>query len=154
MNIGYRKATIIDALQLAQLSWDFQLVGREDLKDTKEEFLKASEKFFEESINLGDWIHFVAEIDNQIVSTVSLKVVKSFPLPGMLKNHWGYLTNVYTKPDFRKKGISTKLINDTLAWSDSHGIKKVILWPRPAAINIYKKFGFSQESEIMEYRKE
>ena len=150
MKIEYRKAKIFDIPQLVQMRWEFQLVGRESFEATKEEFIQFCEKFFQETLKSGDWIHFVAEFEDEVIAHVSLQIIKNIPVPGMPKNYWGYLTNAYTKPTFRKKGIGTRLVENALNWADSNDITKIILWPRDASINIYKNFGFSQESEVME----
>jgi len=150
MKIIYRKAQKTDIPQLAKMRWDFQLVGRESCKDTEKEFDKSCEEFFEEQFDSGSWVHFLAEVNNEIIAHVSLQIIKNIPVPGTLKNYWGYLTNAYTKKEFRKKGIGTNLVKQSLEWADANDLKKIVLWPREASINIYKDLRFSQKSEIME----
>ena len=150
MEIIYRHADKNDIAQLAQNRWDFQLVGREEYQKTEQEYLKFCEKFLTEQFDSNSWIHFVAELEGEIISHVSLQIIENLPIPGRLENRWGYLTNAYTKPNFRRQGLCTNLVKNALDWADKNDLKKVILWPRETSIAIYKKFGFSQEGAVME----
>ena len=150
MQIQYRQAKISDISSLSQMRWDFQIVGRENFLDIKEEFKKSCEEFLENSFKSGNWLHFIAEYQEEIIAHVSLQIVTNIPIPNNLENSWAYLTNAYTKLEFRKKGIGTQLIQNALEWADNNDIHKIILWPRDASIKIYKRFGFIKNSDIME----
>ncbi len=59
----------------------------------------------------------------------------------------GHITNVAVHPDFRDRGLGSKLISEIIACSDVVGMKRYTLEVRvsnEAALHTYRKFGFSE----------
>lgn len=57
----------------------------------------------------------------------------------------GHITNIAVHPDFRNKGIASKLLNEIISCAIKRNIKSLTLEVRKsnfAAISLYKKFGF------------
>lgn len=53
----------------------------------------------------------------------------------VLKDHWGY-------------GIGKKLLEESIAWADANGVKKIslnVLETNEKAVKLYKKYGFEVE---------
>lgn len=60
----------------------------------------------------------------------------------VLKDYWGY-------------GIGRHLLKESVAWSDSNGIKKImlsVLETNEKAINLYRQFGFEIEGRLIKDR--
>ncbi len=150
MNIKYRVATLSDISSLSQMRTEFLFVSEKSENLTKEEFINLCEEFFQDTFNSWEWIHFVAENEDNIVSIVSLQIVKNLPTPSRHKNKFWHLTNIYTKPAFRKNGISSNLIQNALEYARENGIMKIMLWSRDSGMNLYKSFGFSVNNKLME----
>lgn len=57
------------------------------------------------------------------------------------------VNSVYTKPDFRKQGLSAKCINQALIWAAKRSIMLClnVREDNASAIHVYKKAGFSKE---------
>ncbi len=65
-----------------------------------------------------------------------------------------HIIDIAVHPEFRKKGYGQKLIEFMLEKSRMSGTKKVFLEVRPSnkdAINLYKKYGFSESGVRKKY---
>ncbi|MCC7005538.1 MAG: GNAT family N-acetyltransferase [Ottowia sp.] len=75
------------------------------------------------------FVHFVDENDGQIISVVSIIRVINIPRPGQINNCWGYLTNVYILPAFRRRGIGKRLLATARAWATEQKLDLLLVWP-------------------------
>ncbi|WP_044101887.1 GNAT family N-acetyltransferase [Neolewinella persica] len=144
-------ATKLDAPILASLRWDFQ---REEENSppivTKVEFLKNCTLFFESSLASGSWQHWLMEESGKPVANASLKLVSMIPRPNRPEDTFGYLTNVYTIPEYRNQGIGSQLLQGIKDWSASEDLEVVIVWPSEKSRTFYQRLGFQASDEIME----
>lgn len=78
-----------------------------------------------------------------------------FPGENPRQSHRGGL-GMGLLPEFRGQGLGSKLLSAVLAHAKKFGLEKVelnVYTSNPAAIALYKKFGFEQEGLIKKYRK-
>lgn len=78
-----------------------------------------------------------------------------FPESNPRQNHRGAL-GMGLLPEYRGKGLGSKLLAAVLAQAQKFGLEKVelhVYTSNSAAIALYKKFGFEQEGLIRRYRK-
>ena len=147
----YRKANTADVNQLAEMRWDFQTEFEENVPVwEKENFIKSCKDFYSTILNSENWLFWIIELDNQIVAHVSIFIVDNIPTPEKLINKWGYLTNTYTKKDFRGKGLGSKLVKYAINDAKSLNIETMIVWPSDKSIEFYERVGFNKTTEIME----
>ena len=157
MTIVYRKADEEDARQLAMLRWEFK---REEAEQALPEaaslsaFLDACEGFLREGIADGTWVHWIAEEAGQIMAVVSLQIVAEIPEPARLTNQYGCVTNVYTKPMWRRQGIGARLLTCAKESASQEGIEFLILWASGAAREFYARRGFISDGEAMIWQRE
>jgi len=63
----------------------------------------------------------------------------------------GSITDIYVEPEWRRRGIGTRLLSDGVAWLGARGYKRVLL--NVAAGNparrLYERAGFRQFSESL-----
>jgi len=60
------------------------------------------------------------------------------------------MTNVYTKPMYRSKGIGGQLLETVNVWSKEQGLSFMMVWPSETSVDFYKKLGFERSKEMME----
>ncbi len=85
---------------------------------------------------------FIAE-DKEVIGIIVAKVYRTLIVAGYERR--GYLTNLYVKPKFRRKGIGKELFNTAVAWLKKKKAKGVTLEIHSAnkdKVNFYHKFGF------------
>ena len=98
-----------------------------------------SRREFYGELNFNRFAHyFVAETNQKIVGYIGSWFFKDFV----------HITNVAVHPDFRKKGIGTRLMNYIIDLAKGRKVKKVVLEVRISngiAQKLYKNLGFRIE---------
>lgn len=143
----YRLATLQDLDALADLRWSFIKEDGGNIAISQTEFRNIFKNWSQQHPHC---FHFVAEENGKIVSMVSLFVIDPLPRPIQDNPAWGYLTNTYTIPTEREKGIASKLIQFVKDWVHERRLETVIVWPSDESIAFYERAGFKTHNAIME----
>ncbi|WP_027964098.1 GNAT family N-acetyltransferase [Halalkalibacillus halophilus] len=150
MNI--RLAEMKDLKQLIKMRWDFTIEYDESKrKASYEEFEKECHAFLVHAINQDTWFIWVAEEDGVIISHIYIELIHKVPRPGRVTRPFAYLTNTYTLPSYRKKGIGSKVLQAIHSWVDQQQYEFVFVWPSDESIDYYRRNGYEHCSEPMEY---
>src|SRR5262245_54538406 len=108
--IQFEQATVADAPLLARLRWDFRAEDGETPVIDRDAFLEACAMFFRDGIASGEWAVWVARIGEEIISQQCIRLIRPVPRPCSPSDVYGYLTNVYTVPAYRGRGIGSELL--------------------------------------------
>ncbi|CAM5223154.1 hypothetical protein UACE39S_06398 [Ureibacillus acetophenoni] len=147
-----RLAVDRDIHQLIKMRWDFTIEHDESKKnESYETFEKECQAFLEQAIKGNQWFIWVAEDEGKVASHIFIELIHKVPRPGRVTNPFAYMTNVYTLPEYRNKGIGSKLLNTINNWIKDNNYEFVIVWPSDDSINFYKKNGYVHCTEAMEY---
>ena len=95
-------------------------------------------------------IQWIVEEQTEIIATGAIVI---YDFPPSYTNKSGkkaYVTNMYTKNDYRGKGIATGLLTKLVDEAKSLGITKMWLGASKLGRPVYKKFGFKETDEWME----
>ncbi|WP_246944751.1 GNAT family N-acetyltransferase [Bacillus pinisoli] len=150
MNI--RLAELNDINQLIKMRWDFTVEYDESKNDSSyEDFEKECYSFLKKAINSGQWYIWVAEESEKVVSHIYIELIQKVPRPGRITYPFAYMTNVYTVPEYRNKGIGSEMLQTINQWIKENDFEFVIVWPSEDSINYYKKNGYVHCTEPMEY---
>lgn len=150
--LDYRTATEADAPALAAMRWDFRL--EESPVTTANDhatFLRACEAFLIQGLVQGRWTYWVAADDATIVSHIFIQHIPKVPKPNRLDDALGYVTNVYTRPAYRNRGIGTQLMARVLGWAAQQDLESLIVWPSEASVPFYVRAGFQGSTDMLEY---
>jgi len=142
----YRKATKSDIYILVELRKK-QLIDEGLEPSTNIDFELKS--FFEKTMEEGSLIEYVAFEDDSIVATGG---VLFYNLPPSYSNTSGriaYITNMYTKDEFRGRGIATVLLNILVDEVKKSGCEVIKLQASVHGKPVYKKFGFKESGGHM-----
>jgi GNAT superfamily N-acetyltransferase len=82
---------------------------------------------------------FAAEVDGKVVGTAATIVYEE---------RFAWIGMVLVDPEFRGRGIGTRLLQKTIEHLDAIGIRTMKLDATPAGRPIYQKLGFEEEYEI------
>lgn len=145
MNIlTYRLATSHDIDQLVKLRVLMQKeVHVVTDRDIDPDYLSSVKKYFERTIHSGNYHSAVAEIDNKLIAATGLVVYEKPPSLKGRSGRVGYITNVYTLPEFRKQGIAAKLMELTANQARKDGVDKLHLWSTEDGKGVYERVGFT-----------
>ncbi|MBQ5357284.1 MAG: GNAT family N-acetyltransferase [Oscillospiraceae bacterium] len=142
-----RKAELKDAALLSETR-KLQLIDEGIAPDC--DIDSELDAFFKKWLVSKDFLQLIAEEDGKLLSTAA---VIYYDLPPSYTNKIGvrgYVTNVYTAPQHRRKGLSKMLLTELLKDAESRGIKKLWLGASKDGRPLYEKLGFIQQESYME----
>lgn len=141
MNIQFGKATINDIDELVQRRIDYLLEDYGILTDEQITKIKASlPDYYSKHLN-KDLFIYVAKTEN-IIACCFLLVTEKPANPSFINGLTGTVLNVYTRAEYRRKGISKKLLEELLNDAKNMGLDFVELKSTDAGYNLYKSLGF------------
>jgi GNAT superfamily N-acetyltransferase len=97
----------------------------------------------------GRYLEWFAEtVDGQVVAGAGMWL-QDWP-PGY--HGWspfrGYIFNVYTEGDYRRKGLARRMVQAALDWCGANGITKVGLHYSDEGRTVYEAMGFEHSNEM------
>jgi aminoglycoside 6'-N-acetyltransferase I len=119
----------------------YQLIP--DAKDKIQKIIKSL-------INKRSYSIFAAYWDKVPIGYIFLKVDKNLPIYTVEK--YGYISGLYIKPKFRKKGVASELVLAAEKWFNKKKIKRIELKVNVGnddGMNFWKKNGFKDQQIIM-----
>ncbi|MDH5753780.1 MAG: GNAT family N-acetyltransferase [Candidatus Bathyarchaeota archaeon] len=148
--INYRRAHIDDIEVLIDYRVRFLNELFNHPEDDETEILrKTLREYFSKAIPSNDFIGWLAEYNGKIIGTGGM-VVWQMPAKygGLESGKLGYILNLYTISEARRKGICTRLLNELIKEAKSLGLKYLHLHASEDGISIYKKAGFVMPDQI------
>jgi ribosomal protein S18 acetylase RimI-like enzyme len=145
----FRRANIDDLKELINLRKQ-QLL--DEGSKVEQDIDKKLEEYFSQNIANNTFISWVATENNEIIATSG---VCFYQLPPNYSNPSGkvaYITNMYTKREFRRKGIASKLLEKIIDEIRSLNYKIIRLHASLDGKNLYYKYGFSDYEGYMSLR--
>jgi len=141
--INYRRANIDGIDILVNFRIRFLNEFYKHPEDNETEILKKELKeYFSKAIPSGDFIGWLAGYNGKVVSTGRMVIWQMPPRYGLKSGRLGYILNMYTIPQARRKGICTQLLNKLIKETKSLRLTYFHLHPSEEGINIYRKAGF------------
>jgi GNAT superfamily N-acetyltransferase len=146
-----RTANESDVVTLAEMRWEFQ-VEDNDLPPivSKTEFVEVCSDFLRQGLIQKNWVYWIAELEGEVVSHIFVQRVRGAPRPFWLNNAYGYVSNVYTKPAYRRRGIGSQLMQQVLNWARHQEIDVLIVSISEESVTFYERAGFTAKNEWME----
>ncbi len=146
--VQFRLAAPDDIESLADLRWRLStgdLPTNTSLE--RKEFIAAFCSALPSIEACDSLVHFLAEREGQAIAALSIVKVMKIPRPGNIRGQWGYLTNVYTLPEFRNKGIGAGLLAAARNWAKAQQLELLLVWPSDRSYQFYERAGFRRETD-------
>jgi len=151
--MNYRTGTDEDLTRLAELRWDFRMEGGDESPAvSKSEFIEACASFLKRGLETGYHVYWLAEESGEIVSHIFIHKIDMIPRPCKIHDQFGYITNNYTKPEHRNRGVGTELMKRVISWAKEEDLELLIVYPSEKAVSFYGRAGFYSENDVMELR--
>jgi len=152
-NISFRKLNENDKELFVNLRIVF-LTDRFNINENeKNEIINNLNHYFDEHINKNDFIGLIGEYDGNIVSVAYLIIYDKPANLNNLKGKVGTIINVYTYPEYRKKGIAKIICEKIIDEAKNIGIKYFDLLASEMGYNIYESIGFKESNDKFMYYK-
>jgi len=89
----------------------------------------------------------IGEYNGNIVTAAYLIILDYPANPNLINGKAGTLLNVYTSPEYRRKGIAKKLLEEIIKEAKLMGINTIDLKATENGYNLYKKLGFKDDND-------
>lgn len=146
----FRLAESRDIQQLVKMRWDFTYEhATGPIEAEYSNFEQECRQFLTHALSKGQWYIWVAEADGAVVSHIYIELVHKVPRPGRATFPFAYMTNVYTLPEYRSRGIGGQLLRCIEEWAKKRHLEFIMVWPSEEAIPFYARNGYKHCTEPM-----
>lgn len=147
-----RVKIIVNIDTLVRLRFDYISTGVELSSEDEFKLEPKLREYFKEYVPQENFTAYVVEIDGKIVSTAFLIIDERPPGLNNLNGRYGTIMNVFTYPEYRKKGYATALMNSLIIDADNIFVSVLDLYSTKAGKKFYEKLGFKEvEYSAMRY---
>ena len=140
--IEYRLAVAADTEELARIRLDF-LIASDGVGDREKASLHESILEYFGSALGSKFVAWIAIEEGEIVGTSGLSFCVHPPNKRAPTGKIAYISNMFTYPEHRGRGIATKLFALIVAEAKSRGYTKITLNATDMGHPIYEKYGFA-----------
>lgn len=157
--VTIRLATIAD-LQLisrhrARMFQDMGELPSDLVESFRAQSLETLQRMFERGEYVGWLVSLESEPDKIIAGAgVQLREVPPHPQPGangkidVVSGRQAIVQNVYTEPDWRRRGLAALLIKRIIDWTREKGIDSLVLHASAEGRALYERLGFIATTEM------
>ena len=129
----------------------FQEMGLLTSLEEEKSLSQACLEYFKTAIMKNEFFAWIAEVNAAIIATSGLVFLQKPPSPNNLSGKEAYIMNLYTLPEWRKRGIGSKLFQYLLDYALENRISLIRLHTTEVGRSIYEKFGFVITTNEMGY---
>jgi len=151
MNRIYKKADISDIDILTKMRVQVLRVANRLSYDEDMSLIEnESYNYYKECLVNGSHIAYLVIDDNKFIGAGGVSFYKVMPTYNNPKGVKAYIMNMYTHPDYRRKGIAYKTLDMLVNEAKNKGIDFITLEATEMGRPLYKKYGFKQMQDEME----
>ena len=138
--LNIRLANVNDIDQLIKLRLDMRTESEPDIN--LNEMKTATIDFFNRKLDNQTHLEFIAEENSKIVSTLGASLFELPPITSAMNGKTARMINLYTIPEFRRKGIATQLLFFAINHLRELGYAKITIHPSEIGKKLFKKNDF------------
>lgn len=143
MSLLYKKADICD-IDLLTLTRIMVLRAANHLSDDYDLSLveKESYEYYKNCFREDSHVAYLVFDNEELVGTGGISFFKVMPTCDNPSGKKAYIMNMFTKPEFRRKGIANKTLSLLIEEAKSRGIQHISLEATEVGKPLYQKRGF------------
>jgi GNAT superfamily N-acetyltransferase len=126
--------------------------------DLFDEFRAKSNLAIEEMMARGEYIGWLASPTNapdNIIGGVGIQLLRALPRPfqsgsdaKVSDGRYGVIINVFTEPNWRRRGVAEQLLRRIIDWAQADSIDRIILHASKDGRTLYERLGFVASNEM------
>ena len=151
MNLIYKKATVndIDILMETRIK---VLRAANKLSDDIDmsEVERQSYVYYKKALCDGTHIAYLVFDENYFVGSGGVSFFQVMPTYHNPSGNKAYIMNMYTHPDYRRRGIAYKTLDMLIRDTKCNGISAISLEATDMGLPLYEKYGFVKMNNEME----
>lgn len=151
MAIIYKRATIDDLEVLTETRIEVLRAANQLSVDVDMSEVKAqSYEYYKFALENGTHLAYLIFDDEIFVGTGGISYFQVMPTYHNPTGRKAYIMNMYTKPEYRRKGIAYKVLDLLAADAEARGITYISLEATQMGRPLYEKYGFvSMQDEMV-----
>ena len=150
MDITIRQASVSEIDKL--LEWRMEVLRNVfGISETNNDpnLYAANREYYLGSIPSGGHIAVFAEIDGMVVGCGGLCLYREMPSPDNPTGRCAYLMNVYTRKEYRNRGVGKTVVEWLVNFAKKQGITKIYLETSDRGRPLYESLGFKDMKDYM-----
>lgn len=151
MKIRYRKAGAEDVEVLSRMRVDMLSADNGLSEALQSALYQQTKDYFLSGLKNQTFSSYVAEADGVMIAMGGICYFDLPPTEFCLTGKTAYVSNMYTLPAHRKKGIASKIVKLLMEEAESKDVERVLLKPTIQGKPLYQEYGFQQWTDAMVY---
>ncbi len=144
MAFTFRRAGVDDAELLTVMRLEMRKERETAVcRVSEEEFRRSNLSFFRTQIASGRFIAFIAYEGEQAAACSGLSLEIHPPTYENVSGKLGYVTNMYTRPAWRRRGLAVMLLDHLVEAARKEGCRRLCLNASAMGRPVYLRYGFS-----------
>jgi GNAT superfamily N-acetyltransferase len=158
MEITYRKMEITDIDTIIELRISQLMEEAQDKSEINLETLLAKvadlknqlKSFYLKYLSDDSYVSWIALDKDKIIATSGMSFTVKPPYFSNLTGKIGVLSSMYTIKEYRRKGISKKLLDKVVDEAKTWGCGCVYVTASDMGVFLYKSYGFQENQNFMQ----
>lgn len=113
--------------------------------DCTEEIKKTYTHLYD--LNLAK--HFIIKVDSKVVAMAGSFIKDDIPYYFYKYNKYGFIGDMYTVPEFRRRGFAQELLTQSIGWLKLQKVSNIQLLASKQGKQLYINNGFKDRPECM-----
>jgi len=148
----FRLAGADDVETLARTRVEFMADVNKDMADElKADLYERNVEYFTEAFREDSFSAYLAFDGERLAATSGVTYYKTPPNKRNRTGMTAYISNMYTRAEYRGNGLATRLFELTMEDARRRGCNKAVLAATEMGRPIYEKYGFFSPDGVMEY---
>ena len=143
-----REATLADVPELVRLR--LALMRSMHPVERPEEFCDTTARYLERALVDGTFVAAVTESEGRLVASSGMCLFLRLPLPESQAGLEGYVLNMYTEPEWRRRGLARELLHRLVEVARARGVHRLWLHATEDGRRLYEDEGFCPNPSAME----
>lgn len=150
--IEYRKATVDDIENISKIRAIFlSEVNNIDDEDERNDLYLSIKQYMGSAIPNENFVSWLAIENDEIIGASGVSFYIYPPNQNCPNGKVAYISNMYTFPEHRKRGIASKLFDLTVEEAKKRSCLKIILNATDMGRGLYERYGFTDTKNDMVY---
>lgn len=151
MTLTYKRATIEDIDLLTKTRIEVLRAANRLSDDTDlSEVEIQSYNYYQKALRDDSHIAYLAFDGTHFVGAGAVSFFQVMPTYHNLSGNKAYIMNMYTRPEYRRRGIAIKILDMLIKESKNRGIIAISLEATDMGRPLYEKYGFVKMDNEME----
>ena len=151
MNLTYKKATLEDIDILTEIRIEvLRAANKLSVDADMSEVERQSYSYYQKALYDGSHIAYLVYDESRCVGTGGVSFFQVMPTYHNPSGDKAYIMNMYTNPEYRRKGIAYKTLDMLIKDIKSKGISSISLEATAMGRPLYEKYGFVKMNDEME----